>query len=102
MQALRWNLVMAGAHTEEAPNKHGQASPEMEPGDGTHSLSMCSFTFFKQNVCTVNVHEMYYKFNPGPSPAEENTQHLINLQLFPQNSDEPQRNKQYPDSASQA
>jgi hypothetical protein len=29
---------------------------------------LCSFTFFKQNVCTVNVHEMYYKFNPGPSP----------------------------------
>jgi hypothetical protein len=29
---------------------------------------MCSFKFFNQNVCTVNVHEMYYKFNPGPSP----------------------------------
>jgi hypothetical protein len=28
---------------------------------------MCSFKFFNQNVCTVNVHEMYYKFNPGPS-----------------------------------
>jgi hypothetical protein len=30
---------------------------------------MCSFKFFNQNVCTVNVHEMYYKFNPGPSRA---------------------------------
>jgi hypothetical protein len=30
---------------------------------------MCNFKFFKQNVCTVNVHEMYYKFNPGPSPV---------------------------------
>jgi hypothetical protein len=29
---------------------------------------MCSFKFFNQNVCTVNVHEMYYKFNHGPSP----------------------------------
>jgi hypothetical protein len=29
---------------------------------------MCSFKLFNQNVCTVNVHEMYYKFNPGPSP----------------------------------
>jgi hypothetical protein len=29
---------------------------------------MCSFTFFNQKVCTVNVHEMHYKFNPGPSP----------------------------------
>jgi hypothetical protein len=30
---------------------------------------MCSFKFFNQNVCTVNVHEMYYKFNPGSSPS---------------------------------
>jgi hypothetical protein len=30
---------------------------------------MYSFKLFKQNVCTVNVHEMYYKFNPGPSPG---------------------------------
>jgi hypothetical protein len=30
---------------------------------------MCSFKFFNQNVCTVNVHEMYYKFNPGLSPS---------------------------------
>jgi hypothetical protein len=29
---------------------------------------MCSFKFFNQNVCTVSVHEMHYKFNPGPSP----------------------------------
>jgi hypothetical protein len=33
---------------------------------------MCSFKFFNQNVCTVNVHEMYYKFNPGPSPELTN------------------------------
>jgi hypothetical protein len=31
---------------------------------------MCSFKLFNQNVCTVNVHEMYYKFNPGPSPEK--------------------------------
>jgi hypothetical protein len=30
---------------------------------------MCSFKVFNQNVCTVNVHEMYYKFNPGPTLA---------------------------------
>jgi hypothetical protein len=29
---------------------------------------MGSFKFVNQNVCTVNVHEMYYEFNPGHSP----------------------------------
>ena len=29
---------------------------------------MYGLKFSWQNVCTVNVHEMYYRFNPGPSP----------------------------------
>jgi hypothetical protein len=27
------------------------------------------YCIVNQNVCTVNVHEMYYKFNPGTSPC---------------------------------
>ena len=32
---------------------------------------MYGFKIFGQNVCTVNVHEMYYRFNPGPSPIRD-------------------------------
>jgi hypothetical protein len=43
---------------------------------------MCSFKFFNQNVCTVNVHGMYYKFNPGPSPHAPTSKAFIGNKKF--------------------
>ena len=37
---------------------------------------MYGLKFSWQNVCTVNVHEMYYRFNPGPSPTTPSTSTL--------------------------
>jgi hypothetical protein len=44
---------------------------------------MYSFTFFKQNVCTVNVHEMFYKFNPASQGVIGNCSHGLLWQREP-------------------